>query len=510
MARSFRLLLYVAVHVLGLALWQARGGAEPLEAAALGSLARSPAEGESVIINTLASGETRVALQAPEPDKSGLMPLPLFTDLMGYAVPQSFGKDGRCAVSDDAGQVRLDCAPGTSISGATLVFKGFRLPAGAALSAMLTSSATDGFMAQVAAAGADAEAPQPVGHPATRFHLPLLAADIPPQLVILAPERGGILRIERLELMPEPSARETSLSAWAWSPDLWRVDPANLIAAARRNGLTRLFVTLDIERGKLVGASELRRFIRLAGDAGIKIQAVEGDPRMSAGAGLANALSRARAFAAFQRTSSPREKLDGIQYDIEPYVLSGWGGTAEDYEGWARAVQHLVEAAGEPVDLVLPFWILGTARGEPFLDKLTGSISGVTVMSYRTQKPLLSQIAEPLLSWGSRHGKPVRLALEAGPLSDETEETFSEAQSGTIALMEDGRSLVRLENEGILPGARMYRLTRRTTIRGANLSFLGREEAMKTLAAETAGTFSAWPAFSGFAFHGLSWTLNSQ
>jgi len=474
-------------------------------------LPRLPTESEDVVILASASGEKRVSLRSREQSAAELAPLPLFTDLLMQASPRTFGSDGRCFAERDDSALRLRCRKGQSISGVTLAFKSSRLPADAALDAKLSSAGSREFRAQVTAKDTDAEDLQAVSRGTQRLRLPQLASNLEPQLVIVAPRQGGTLILEKLEIVPSyPTGRVAELSAWAWSPDLWRTNPTGLIQTAQLKGVKRLFVTLEVKDGKLRHAADLRNFVSLAGRGGIKIEAVEGDPRMASVDGLRRALVRARAYAAYQRMSPAATRLAGIQYDVEPYILSEWRGDSVDYNRWANAITRLAEAAGEPVDLVVPFWIMGSGGGTSFLDQVEDFTRGLTVMSYRTDAALLSQVAEPLLAWGSRRGKPVRLALENGPLADESEEIYRPAASGTLALMEGPKPrVVLLKSADVVSGARMYRLTHQSVIHGATLSFLGREVEMKALADRAGAALSAWPAFSGFALHGLPWPVSA-
>lgn len=284
-----------------------------------------------------------------------------------------------------------------------------------------------------------------------------------------------------------------------------------MIENAGSRGVSQLFVTLEVSDEAVQHAAKLRRFVAMAHEAGVRVEAVEGDPRMVLADGLEAALRRARAFARYQRSASAEERLGGIQYDIEPYILASWTGDAADYRAWSDAVLRLAEASTGGIDLVVPFWIASTSQGEAFLERVAPVTRGLTVMSYRTDAAVLSQIAEPLLAWGSARGKPIRLALEAGPLADEVDEVYRPAANGTLALV-DGPPprLMQMDQPGVVPDARMYRLSHRITIRGADLSFQGQEDAMASLAAETGPTFQAWPAFSGFALHGLSWTVSER
>jgi hypothetical protein len=244
----------------------------------------------------------------------------------------------------------------------------------------------------------------------------------------------------------------------------------------------------------------------MAGAAGIKVEAVEGDPRMILPEGLAAATARGRAFAAYQQRAGPGERLAGIQYDVEPYVLAAWGRNPVGYSAWADAVLRLREAAGERVDLVLPFWVAQEEEGRAFLGRIAPAVRILTIMSYRTELPLLTQVAEPLLAWGVAEGVKVRLALEAGALQDESEQVFRPAAAGTLAVTpgEEPRVLL-LAAPAAIPGAQMYARRSASVVPAKLLSFLGDEEAMRDLARRTEPLFSAWPSFVGFAFHGLKW-----
>jgi hypothetical protein len=326
-------------------------------------------------------------------------------------------------------------------------------------------------------------------------------------LVIIAPAQGGDLLLENLELVSNaPPQRPLELAAWAWAPEIWRTAPEELIVSAKTRGIKRLFVSLEVDGEHLRHRRELGRFVRLAGGAGIAVEGVEGDPNMVVPAGLQASLSRARAFARYQQQAPLAERLAGLQYDVEPYILPGWGLDPVSYTGWGDAILQLAQAAGEPIDLVLPFWIAGEEGGRDFLRRITPVVRGLTIMSYRTEAPLLSQVAEPLLAWGAREGKPVRLALEAGALADETEQVYEPSPSGTFAILPGAEPRVLLLNSaGAIPGAAMYTPRSQTVIPATRISFLGNEQAMAALAARVSETFSAWSTFSGFAFHGLDW-----
>jgi hypothetical protein len=327
------------------------------------------------------------------------------------------------------------------------------------------------------------------------------------QLTIAAPRHGGTLRLESLTLLPalpSPRAENLPAGAWVWEPRAWLGDPEALVANAKAHRMTSLSITIPVETGRVAQPDALAGFVALARQSGIAIHAVEGDPQMVEAAGLEHALERARALRTYQRQAQVEERLAGVEYDIEPYSLAGWGKAPADFAGWARAVAALAEAVGAPVNLVVPSWLPGSARGRSFLEEVKGSISGVTVMSYRTDAAALSVAAQPLLDWGAASGKPVRVALEAGPLADDYEEIFVPADTGTVAILPGGGPIAQvLAAPTQLPGAAMYRSLGRTRVAAGRISFLGDEARMMAVSKELEPAFAAWPSFAGYAFHGL-------
>jgi len=498
----------------GALLLAALAGVQPIVSAAAaqslpwsGSLPRRPDAGEDIVVTTPAGGAPRISLRKRESVVAALPPLPLASDLLAEVDPQPFGLERRCTAGRRGGALRFRCRAGSSMAGFVLPFAGGRLPRGAPLNLLLEAQGSPGFRAEVTAKGADAEALRLVGSGVTPLPLPPLGERTEPQLVIIAPAQGGELLLTSARIIPaQPPPRETQASAWAWEPVRWREEPERLVAAARQKGIERLFVTLEIGKSGLLNAPQLRRFVRMAGSAGVKVEAVEGDPRMILPEGLAAATARARAFAAYQQRARAEERLAGIQYDVEPYVLAGWGREPVGYSAWVDAVLRLRQAAGEQVDLVLPFWIGQEEEGRDFLRRVAPAVRILTVMSYRTELPLLTQVAEPLLAWGAAEGVKVRLALEAGPIADETEQVFRPAVAGTLAVMPGAEPRVLLlSSPGSVPGAQMYARQSESLVPAQRLSFLGREEAMVELARRSEPLFSAWPSFAGFAFHGLKW-----
>ncbi|HEY0011472.1 MAG TPA: hypothetical protein VGB79_01315 [Allosphingosinicella sp.] len=482
--------------------------APPPRAMASFDLPRMPGEGDRLILTRLPAGD-RLAIRRP-PGPPRLPALPLGTNLLAEAAAAiPFGVEERCRVEAREGGIDLICTAGTSSAGLLLRFDA-RYPRGAAASGAIGARGGPGFRAQFGRLGDDADDARALAGGEQALPLPGDGSGLAAQLVILAPPGGGTLRIDRVALAAAAAPRTVPApaGAWAWEPALWQRRGAALLRDAAGRGLSRLSVTLAVQDGRIAHRRALAAFIREAGRQGIAIEAVEGDPDMIFPRGLASAAARARAIAAYQRSAAPDARLAGIQYDIEPYTLAGWGREPAGYHGWSHAVRTLARSAGAPVHLVLPFWIAEEEEGPAFLREIAAAVSGITIMAYRTDAPRIFAAAEPLLSWGAAAGKPVRVALETGPVAEETEESFAQAPSGRLAVVAGEDGTVRatlLATVAAIPGAKMYAPAGRTTARPERISFLGNDERMMETARALATPLGAWPAFAGFSFHGLRW-----
>jgi hypothetical protein len=413
----------------------------------------------------------------------------------------------RCRVEAREGGIDLICAAGTSGAGLLLRFDA-RYPQGAALTGAIEAQGGPGFRAQFGRIGEDADDARGVSGGGPGFPLPADVDARPAQLVILAPPAGGTLRIGRVLLAAAAAPRTAAAGAWAWEPALWQRHGDALLRAAAARGLARLSVTLSVRDGRVEHRGALAAFVRDAGRRGIAIEAVEGDPDMVFPAGLASAAARARAIAAYQNSAAPEARLAGIQYDIEPYALAAWGREPAAYGGWSHAVRTLAKSAGAPLHLVLPFWIAEEEEGPAFLSEIAPAVSGITIMAYRTDAARIAAAAEPLLAWGAATGKPVRVALETGPVAEETEESFVQAPSGRIAVAAgaDGKAQAALlDRDATIPGAAMYTLAARITAPPERISFLGDDRRMLATAGALSQALVAWSSFDGFAYHGLRW-----
>jgi len=253
---------------------------------------------------------------------------------------------------------------------------------------------------------------------------------------IVCPRQAARLTLRTLRL-GRRAAKRLFRATWIWQARRWRETPAALLAGARNAGLDRLFVTVPLtENARRVARPDaLAHFIAAAAARGIQVWAVLGAPGAVLPAEWPTFVRAARAYRAYNRRVPIVSRSAGVQYDIEPYLNRGY---ALNPAAWLAAyVKTLKElrGAGEdmPLDAVVPFW-WGRQRlgGAALLDQLAPWVDHLTVMDYRTDPAQIRRFAEPFLAWGQRAGRPVRIALEAGPVADESALAFRPSASGAL------------------------------------------------------------------------------
>ena len=407
----------------------------------------------------------------------------------------------------------LHCRPGEKPAGLVLDPGKLRLADGSRFAVRWQMTGDPGFSA--ALAGPDTEGTAFVlPTNGTLEHQPPVneAAGTSPRFVLACPASGGTSTLLDLRLAspsPEPRAMRPSRSAWAWRPERWGDAPEGLVAEARTLGIDRLFVTVEIEDGAIAHEARFSDFVWLAGHSGIAVVVVEGDPGMALDDGRAVALRRLGVLVAYQHRAASDRRLAGVQYDIEPYLLPGFGADPDRIlSGWAATIEDLSSAAANlDLDLVLPFWLPGHRSAHLVMPSIGRSAGRMTVMAYRTTADEILSVAEPMLAWSASASLPLHVALEAGPVGDETTRTYGPAQTGDVLLLPqvDGGALVLVLAAPIGPGTegKRYALDRESVVPGSRVSFLGDRQRLDEAVAQSSARLSAWPSFAGFALHGV-------
>ena len=167
-----------------------------------------------------------------------------------------------------------------------------------------------------------------------------------------------------------------------------------------------------------------------------------------------------RDLAVFNAAVPQGQRFTGVHYDIEPYLLPGFGGSRRD-ELLRRYLELLARMAVEVrksdlrLGVDLPFWYDAPDElsQEPLLVTFAGQrkmmsehvldlVDEVTLMDYRTSAYGPDGIlfhAAGELEYAARVGKKIFIGLETGPLPDEVSLTFAgEARTGMPSASQRG------------------------------------------------------------------------
>ncbi|MDP5277941.1 hypothetical protein Q9Q95_03315 [Sphingomonas sp. DG1-23] len=422
--------------------------------------------------------------------------LPLTGELLPLLRPRIFGVEERVAATAEAGGLHIRCGAGSRPAGVVLEPTGYRFPRNMAGDLVLNGEASVPVGLSLVAPGGDAPAPPQTSFSGGRAALPL--GPDASALVVSCPFSANeiIFRGARIEPAGGPAVRYGS---WVWDAAEAIRNPAAFVDHLAALGLGDIAIQPPADPGDILPVA------RALSASGIAAHFVEGDPDMIEPDGLARALERVgRLRRAAQRLRSAHPPVR-LELDIEPYGRADYGrDPTAAWRRWASAVEAIARSWGEPVDVDVPWWMLGAPGGVAALTSARASIDTIVVMAYRTEPQLILDAAEPWLALGM----PVKIAVEAGEVATEVQRTYRRAPAGELVIS-DGRAVLQPAPVARARGAATFSLTRETRTRPDRVSFYGRD-AERGAAERTILPFlKGWSNFRGFRVHGFS-GLRSQ
>lgn len=452
-----------------------------------------------------------VSIPDDEPDQTAKAPLPLGTNLLDRFEPQPFGGEERVQAVRSKVGLTIHCGEGIAPAGVVLKTGASHFPRAARLR-LVAAGAGSGEPLGLSVVERGGDAPMPrqslTGPDGVKLKIPPSSADDPRDLVINCPPGQASLQLNSLSLEPGPAISQTSRTGtWLWGAEAWLAQPVQIEEWAVAARLDRVFLQLQIDGGEVTGGIALAGLVGRLGKRGISVHAVEGDPAMITANGLDNALRRVAAIRQYQSAVAPAGRLAGLQFDIEPYLLADFApDPAAIWTQWAGATRSLSSAWGEPVSVVVPFWMLDSGAGRTAAAAVRPAISGVTVMAYRTETGEVTALSEPWLAWGALNDVPVMVAIENGPLGIEVHRTFARAETGSVLLRVEGRTAtVSLFSEPVAArgDALAYAFQREARVNPARISFMNNRDKLAIARAELSRLLAAWPSFDGLMIHAL-------
>lgn len=342
-------------------------------------------------------------------------------------------------------------------------------------------------------------------------------------VILSSLQEEGATEFEAMPLVDPPPAKEQAaptqnattgrtskpiLSTWIWQPALWMPEHQEVLWHQLEDAdINRIYISIPLDETtwQPQNRDKLREFIRTAKNKKLSVWAVEGDPYAILPEGRQHFTQRAAAYAAYNQSVPVEEKLDGIQYDIEPYLIPGFHlKPASGYKAYLETMKTLKSHLNMPLESVLPFWIAeGNKDRTKFMEKLGGIVDGLAVMDYRTNPAQIKKLAEPFLNWGKRFDKPVQIALEAGPLPDEYHRVYHPAQTGEIWIqtLQNQPVLIVLKQGHKNPKGLSFAYSHQTLSKSDTTTFNADIRTLIQLLPTLQTYFSNWHNYQGLALH---------
>ena len=244
--------------------------------------------------------------------------------------------------------------------------------------------------------------------------------------VALAAAAAGALATAPSAAATASTSSPDSRAMWVWDTST----PAATVDLAVSTGIDQLFVAVPPNVTTSSRLPELKDLVGRARAAGIRVDALGGDP------GWVDNPSWVVTY--WLKPAKNTGLFTGIHVDVEPYSTSAW--TTDQPTVVAKYLTLLdklkANAGTYPLEADIPFWfgqIPATAAGgtASTLDReIIKRTAGVTVMSYRntaTGPDGTLDVAAAALAAGASLGKPVRLGQETnylGSTAVDTKQTF--------------------------------------------------------------------------------------
>jgi len=273
------------------------------------------------------------------------------------------------------------------------------------------------------------------------------AATLPPPKAAAEPGKPAAVRVG-----PERGM-------WVWHFECY-ADPQErdrLIAFSKEQGIGRLLVQIHYEADRsspepdkklaVRGADALGELVQKAGESGIAVEALDGDPSWALPSEQAGFWPKLDAILAWNQQQPANRKLAGVHLDVEPYTLKQF--KSEEKPAVMRGYLDLLSESArrikaQDVSMVLaadiPFWYDSreekeadnhffeyNGKKQPLSRHVQDICDYVAVMSYR-QKAVggnsISSTSEGEIAYAESIGKRAFPSVEMSEVSDTPTITF--------------------------------------------------------------------------------------
>lgn len=322
---------------------------------------------------------------------------------------------------------------------------------------------------------------------------------------------------------------------WLWETEKIIKNPEEqktFFDFCKKQQITDIFAQIPYEAERMGkkwtiswNSAEMRPLLAKLNKAGIKVHALDGDPRFALKEWHGRSIALLEKIIEYNQSVSRQERFYGIRYDNEPYLLPQFGGihkesVLKEYLELAEKSQALARKAGLSFGVDIPFWFDGfneffepaaSLEGRLMSERIIDVVDNVGIMDYRTVAYGADGVIEHgtnELKYAAKKGKKVFIGLETVWLPDETIYTFSPKGSGSRVLIKTLDSKrIRItfipKGESIDPqGVLLLHQTRQVKVPSSKLTFNQKKpEDLEEVMRHSEQELCQYPSFHGFVIH---------
>jgi hypothetical protein len=248
---------------------------------------------------------------------------------------------------------------------------------------------------------------------------------------------AGQARAAAAEAADRAARPAAARALWVWDTS----DPQAVVTLATSRGIGQLYAAVPPHVDSSPKLAELEELVALADSAGLRVDALGGDP------GWVD--NPAWVATSWLEPALATGLFTGVHVDIEPYTTPAWTKNRKAVVKKYLATLDTLHAAaaGTPIEADIPFWFDEVAANGSTLDReIMRRTEAVTVMAYRNRADGPDgtiALASAEVAAGAALGRQVRIGQETNFLGTDPTEAKQTFHGMTLTQMETQLALVR-------------------------------------------------------------------
>ena len=233
--------------------------------------------------------------------------------------------------------------------------------------------------------------------------------------------------------LPHSEKVNQNKATWLWDASLIRNETEEIVAFSVNHGITTIFLQIQQD----VQEEEYRRFISAASRQGIQVHALDGHPEWAYENGREEGLKLLSWLEAYNQAASPEERFQGVQLDVEPYVLKRWDREqAQVVKEWSANLEAWVQEAERialPLSAAVPFWLDSVPGPEGSFSRwMIERTDSIAIMAYRDSGEQMYELSKEELEQADELGKSVWIGMELANTDEGEHLTFYAKSRGEM------------------------------------------------------------------------------